>query len=293
MSLLIRICTTALTLFLYSCNAQTEKQVSTRHSATVSNQKPLFTINENGKTIQARFQVGFAIKKDVYQPQSFAHFLSTLPLKPQSAPVLLYNGEQKWNQDVHAAVIDLPIGKRDLHQCADGIMHLKALYHYNRQEYNQIGFHFVNGFYCDYDHWKKGYRVRIKGNHTYWYKSTSPDSSINVFYQYLEMVYSYAGTLSLSKELVKKELSTLSTGDVFIQGGSPGHAIIVINKASNATTGERYFLLAQSYMPAQELHILKNYVQPDISPWYSMTQINEMLSTPEWNFYPEDLKAFD
>ena len=79
---------------------------------------------------------------------------------------------------------------------------------------------------------------------------------------------------------------------MFIQGGSPGHAIIVMDVAKNDSSGDVIFLLAQSYMPAQDIHVLKNYNREDISPWFSVSDINDKLNTPEWTFYKDDLKAF-
>ena len=50
----------------------------------------------------------------------------------------------------------------------------------------------------------------------------------------------------------------IEIGDVFIQTGNPyGHAIIIVDVAINKNK-EKIFMLAQSYMPAQEIHILKN-----------------------------------
>ena len=50
----------------------------------------------------------------------------------------------------------------------------------------------------------------------------------------------------------------MQIGDVFIKGGFPGHAVVVLDMAENDRTGQRVFLLAQSYMPAQDIHIMKN-----------------------------------
>ena len=47
-----------------------------------------------------------------------------------------------------------------------------------------------------------------------------------------------------------KELSEMQIGDVFIRGGSPGHCVIVVDMAVHQETGEKLFMLAQSYMPA-------------------------------------------
>ena len=77
-----------------------------------------------------------------------------------------------------------------------------------------------------------------------------------LFRRYLDMVFNYAGTLSLSKELIALPYKNLQPGDVLIQGGSPGHAVVVMDVAVNRD-GKKLYLLAQSYMPAQEIHVLK------------------------------------
>lgn len=94
------------------------------------------------------------------------------------------------------------------------------------------------------------------------------------------------------KELKKVPLEEIKIGDVLIEGGSPGHCVIVVDMAENKDTGEKIFLLAQSYMPAQDIHILKNSKKGDGNPWYS-TDFGETLITPEWEFNREDLKRFE
>jgi len=86
-------------------------------------------------------------------------------------------------------------------------------------------------------------------------------------------------------------IEDLQIGDIFIKGGTPGHAIIVVDMAIDKSTNKKVFLLAQSYMPAQEIQILKNPADPMMSPWYS-TDIDYALWTPEWRFTRDDLKRF-
>ena len=87
-------------------------------------------------------------------------------------------------------------------------------------------------------------------------------------------------------------LENIEIGNVFIQGGSPGHAVIVVDKAIHSETGEVLILLTQSYMPAQDIHILKNLERSDISPWYSIADLTHRVATPEWDFRASDLKQF-
>ena len=102
----------------------------------------------------------------------------------------------------------------------------------------------------------------------------------------------YAGTASLSKELkVVTDKKEMQIGDVFIVGGFPGHAVLIVDMCENKKTGEKLFLIQQSYMPAQEIHVLKNFNNDELSPWYSINYYSE-LKTPEWTFESNQLKRF-
>ena len=67
--------------------------------------------------------------------------------------------------------------------------------------------------------------------------------------------------------------------------------VIVVDMAINRKEGKVIFLLAQSYMPAQDIHILKNPGNSQLSPWYS-TDFGDKLVTPEWEFTRDDLMRF-
>ena len=86
-------------------------------------------------------------------------------------------------------------------------------------------------------------------------------------------------------------MTSMQIGDVLIQGGSPGHAVIVVDMAENPATGEKLYLLAQSYMPAQDIQVLVNLKERDKSPWYTLKGEGSIL-TPEWGFTSADLKRF-
>lgn len=221
----------------------------------------------------------------------FGEYLSHIKLLPGKSKVHLYNGELKSNQQVHVAVLDISVGDKDLQQCADAVMRLRAEYLYQKAAFNLLKFNFTNGFCCDYQHWKDGFRVQINDNHCNWQKTAAPSTSRKDFEKYLETVFSYAGTMSLEKELSPTPIQKIQPGDVFIHGGSPGHAVIVLQVAKNKNSDERMFLLAQSYMPAQEIHILKNPNNENLSPWYQIPD-GQVLETPEWTFQTTELRRF-
>lgn len=237
-----------------------------------------------------RFAPPAGFHREKAAPASFAFYLRHLPLKPPGSKVLLYDGRVKSNNDVYEAVVDLPIGKRDLHQCADAVIRLRAEYLWKTKQFNKIHFNLTNGFRVDYDRWRKGGRVKVTGNKTVWVQTAKASNTYATFWKYLEFVFSYAGTLSLSKELKSVPFADVQIGDVIIKGGSPGHAVIVVDIAKN-NAGKKACLLAQSYMPAQEIQVLSNPAQSGDPVWYEVGQRHELL-TPEWNFTTDDLKRF-
>jgi len=229
------------------------------------------------------------IRKAV-EEKSFESYLRNLKLKPKGELVAYYNGTFKRNNNVYAYAVDQEIGKKDLHQCADAIMRLKADYHWDRKEYDKIHFNLTNGFNVPYKKWMNGQRVIVKGNKTFWNNGNTYSNTYTDFWKYLEFIFTYAGTASLEKELSPKSLNEAVAGDVFIQGGHPGHAILILDEALHPDTNEKIFLLGQSYMPAQQMQVLINPNDRSLSPWYRLN--TERIITPEWTFSQNDLKAF-
>lgn len=224
-------------------------------------------------------------------PGSFGAWLSQLPLKPGNPPVHLYNGSLKRNQEAHFAVVDMDTGSRDLQQCADAVMRLRAEYLWAAGKPQDIRFHFTSWDVAEFSRWSEGYRPSVRGNSVTWSRSASKDTSYANFRRYLDTVFTYSGSYSLSRELTGVNAGTMQPGDVFINGGFPGHAVIVVDMAVNPQTGKKIFLLAQSYMPAQEIHVLKNPENSKLSPWYDL-DFGDILATPEWTFTSDDLKRW-
>jgi hypothetical protein len=215
---------------------------------------------------------------------SFGDWLRHLPLKKEGTPVYLYDGRKKRNQNAHIAVIDVDVGAGDLQQCADVIIRLRGEYLYAAQRFSAIHFRFTNGENASFTTWASGYRPEIKGNKVTWVKKRAPDQSYKTFREYLRTVFIYAGTSSLSRELAKRgNMYDTQIGDVFIEPGFPGHAVLVVDMAEDTATRKRAFLLAQSYMPAQDIHILRNPTNAVLSPWYDL-DCGAQLTTPEWVF---------
>lgn len=246
-----------------------------------------------GQTVEKIIPPPAGYTRTACEELSFTAYLRRLPLLPKGSKVKLYNGQEKRNQSAAFAVVDMEIGNRDLQQCADAVMRLRAEFLWAQKRYGEIKFNFTNGFVAEYKKWADGNRIKVNGNKVYWYASAGKDYSYKTFRNYLNMVFMYAGTASLSKELASVPYASLQPGDVFIQGGHPGHAVIVLDVAVHRTTGKKVFLLAQSYMPAQQIHVLINPTHQNLSPWYELSETDSgKLYTPEWTFEKKNLKRF-
>ena len=249
---------------------------------------PFAQAGSNQGSIETRFAPPSGFARAAAQPQSFAAWLRGLPLKAKDAPVVLFNGAPKASQDVHAAVVDIDTGTRDLQQCADAVMRLRAEWLYASGQPNGIVFNVSSGRPVPFQRYAKGERPDADGK--VWKKSAAPDGSYPSFRKYMDFIFAYAGTATLEKELKPADVADMQIGDVFIKGGAPGHAVIVADMVENTITKSKRFLLIQSYMPAQDMHILKNPANGDGSPWYA-PPLGDLI-TPEWTFAKGSLRRW-
>ena len=259
-----------------SCQTKESSEPSKINEKTTV-KEPISWIISTGKTIETRFNTPEGFTRINSEGSSFELHLRNLPLKPDGSEVKTFSGEIKPNYQTYLAVVDLPIGKKDLHQCADAIMRLRADYLFSQARFKEISFRQASGKTISYTTWLAG---RTPNQTNLW--------------TYLETVFNTANTTSLNQQLTTKPVESLEIGDVFItgppRGQSYGHAIIVVDKCIDKA-GKVKFMLAQSYMPAQEIQILDNPATPGC-PWYDL-DFGQNLDTPEWDFTSNQLKSFE
>ncbi|PTX58380.1 uncharacterized protein DUF4846 [Kordia periserrulae] len=231
-------------------------------------------INPEGKTIEERFNTPENYTRVPLEATHFGTYLRKLPLKPFNSTVKYYDGREKYNDNVYISVVDMEIGTRDLQQCADAVMRLRGEFLFEQNRLQDIHFNFVSD-----------------GKPRYFTKYAKGDHSYKKFRRYMNYIFAYANTASLRKELeVVPNIEDIQVGDVFIQQGNPfGHAVIVVDVAKNEE-GEKIFMIAQSYMPAQETQVLVNNQNAALSPWYIAKK--GTVRTPEWTFESTDLRRF-
>ena len=95
------------------------------------------------------------------EADSFGYYLQSLPLKPHGEKVKYYDGREK-NKDVYLAVVDFSLGDRDLQQCADAVIRLRAEYLYSHDRFDEIHFNFVSGFNAEFTKWSAGNSISVK-----------------------------------------------------------------------------------------------------------------------------------
>lgn len=278
------IITVVIILILVTACSGEDYQEKTTHIMAEEDERIIY---DEGETLSERINTPKGYERADAADGSLKHFLRNYKMKDDGELVLLYNGRKKGNQNAHAAVFELPIENENLQQCADSVMRVYAEYYWSRGEYDKIKFYLTDGFLCEYSKWRDGYRVKFDGG-TRWVKNASYDASYECFLKYMRIVFSYAGTASMQNyEAETISLSEADVGDVILKGGSPGHVVMIVDVCEN-TNGEKAYLLAQGYMPAQEFHVIKNPLHEN-DPWYYEKEMTFPLKTAEYTFNDETM----
>jgi hypothetical protein len=201
-----------------------------------------------------------------YKQGSWLYFLQHLPVR--EGLVLDYQGNPVADQAKAAMIVNYDVGNKNLQQCADALIRLRAEYLFAVQRYHDITFQFTSGHRFAFEAYCKGMRPVINGNQvSFSHLSAGCEPSHAALRRYLDIVYAYAGTISLSREL--HPVSEITVGTVIITAGSPGHCSIVVDESTTGA-GEKVYKLAESFMPAQSIYILRNTKDPGMGSWYPL-----------------------
>lgn len=247
-------------------------------------------INKDSVTIQTRVNVPDGYKRVSYPKGSFEDYLRNYKLKPFGSKIINYDDTEYFWQLGHIGILEVPVPKNGLQQCADALIRIRSEYLWDKNRKDEIGFNFTSGHYCSWTKYAQGYRPKISGNKVTFHKTASANASKENFYKYLNLIYTYSGTLSLFHELKSVKAKDLKIGDMLIVGGSPGHIVMLCDEAVNAK-GEKLFLLFQGNTPAQSVHLVKNLEDTTISPWYRLED-NAVIPVSNYTFYDSKFVRF-
>lgn len=241
--------------------------------------------NTNGVNGQLSLPETGVVTKTVTDKNSWPYFLQHLPEK--EALILDYTGRAVGNQEKHTAIIIYDVGAKDLQQCADALIRLRAEYLFAQNRADEISFQFTSGDAFGFAAYCNGKMPVAKGNGVTFITSSPKPKNKASLRNYLDIVYTYAGTLSLAQEL--KDALDFSIGTVVLKAGSPGHCFIITDEAT--IEGKRVFKLVEGYTPAQSIYVLRNTEEPELGHWHRLK--SGSIHTASYDFRTYELKRFE
>ena len=203
---------------------------------------------------------------------AYGAWLGTLELRAADEPVRTYDGRIVRHS---ARVVDLQLVKGDLQQCADSAIRLRATWLHDQGQ--PVSFHATSGDAMPWSRYRDGERASARNSHLEWHPARP-----STFEQYLAAVFTWAGTRSLvAYDTVATD--ALVPGAMLIEGGSPGHAVVLLDVA---TDGARTWLLVgEGFMPAQDFHV---ELGPEVGWWLW----GPGLDLGHWAFEDDDVRAW-
>jgi hypothetical protein len=117
------------------------------------------------------------------------------------------------------------------------------------------------------------------GNHITWTRAKAAPT----WEGYLSAVFTWAGTRSLQAYETLPD-TTPEPGDLLVQGGSPGHAVLLLDVARRGP--DTLLLVGEGFMPAQDFHV---ELGPEAGWW---TWGAGGIDLPSWSFEAAHLRRW-
>ncbi|HJN72288.1 MAG TPA: DUF4846 domain-containing protein [Myxococcota bacterium] len=205
--------------------------------------------------------------------EGYGASLKTLELRAAEVPVRTHDGREVNHQ---ARVVELPLVPGDLQQCADSLIRLRATWELEQEQ--EVVFHATSGDALPWARYRDGETPYVVDDRIAW-----KTGGTGQFEDYLAKVFMWAGTHSL-EHLDTVPTTEVVPGSMLIQGGFPGHAVVLLDVA---VSGDKtYVLVGEGYMPAQDFHV-------ELGPHSGWWLWEEGLPSYHWPMKAANLRAFD
>jgi hypothetical protein len=239
--------------------------------------------------LAARFPAPEAFARVAVTELSWGEWLRHLPMAPEGTPVTSLSGALILppGSPSLAGVIDMDI--RENQECTDVIHRLRSEYLRWAGREDEIVFHLTGSGdqSVSWPKWKQGYRPEWDGRSLRFYQTGRPGRSRESFDAFLATVFAWCGCDSMSLDGRHPPPEDVQIGDFFIHPGSPGHAVLIADLATNAE-GRKRALILQGYLPAQSPHLLGNAGEP----WLEL-DTTKPFDSPRWGEFPwSELRRF-
>lgn len=228
-------------------------------------------------TLQARFETPPGYKRVKVEEGSFGAWLRTLPMAAEDTPVKTYKGQviHEGDDQYLAGVVAIDVGNIDLQQSPDVVLRLHAEWLWS-QGVRDMTYRGATGLDMPFSRWIRGERIMAQGASVFWVVKAKPvEPDHGELRKYLDTVFTWANSTSLSQQAESIDGSDLRPGDFFVHTGSPGHAVILLDIAEKPS-GQRVALLGQGLNPAQNVFVPR---PGRATPWFSLRK-GEAIITP-------------
>ena len=212
------------------------------------------------------------------EKNSFAYWISKLPLKPKKSAVLDYRGRifKNKNDSTIAAVIDWDIKGKRLEQCMDIIVRFYAEYLWANNKQEILTLPLPGKQSIKWSDWLEGFRPKFSGVNIELIKSEKINPSKSNFEKFLNLVFAESHTQQFYHAYPQIEREEVQIGDFIVKKGVKGHAVMIVDLARNSN-GDLIALIGQGDTPACEFYIL-NYKKDN--PWFPLDFSTNIIPLP-------------
>ncbi len=201
---------------------------------------------------------------------SFAEWLRHLPVAVEGSPVRSARGRILLAGDHPnlATTVVLQPHRRRLLDSANMMIRLKAEHAWTAGDLDQLGFHSTSGHTLRWRAWTRGLRPIREAAGVRFIRTETVGQSREQFCRYLETLFDHASNTSLLDDTRPATDGTLAAGDIFLRPEPNGHAVMILDVATNAHGGVRV-LLGQGGSPVRTFHVLRS---DGGSAWFPLTR---------------------
>jgi len=126
------------------------KPVKYTANALASEVSSINLLNKDSLTIKTRVNPPKGYKRVPYAEGSLQSYLRNYELKSFGTKIINYDDTEYFWQLGHVGILDIPVPKNGLQQCADALIRIRSEYLWDHGRKNEIGFNFTSGDYCSW-----------------------------------------------------------------------------------------------------------------------------------------------
>ena len=264
-------------------------------SAVNAQSVSLLNLDQAGMTVSTRVMPPDSFVRPPFPETSVQSYFQDLAILPQNTKVMKYDGYKK-SYECYSAVLktDTDMEQNMMHG-EHMIQYLRGQYLFEKGKFDLIDFSYDDNRTMSFEQYGAGARFVWQDSLFVIDTIDGEDYSAEAFAIYMKEVFTNSSSKALTSDTKVISQENLSIGDVFVQPSknrTPGHAVLVIDMVVNPYTGERLILLGQGYSPTQDMHIIHNPYESDISPWYRVQEDEMYFATAQWIFRKKHIRRF-